>query len=354
MFDKKSLDFLEKFVNTPSPSGFERPAQEVWRAYVSEFADKVESDIQGNAVGIINKAGRPRVMLIGHCDEVGFMVRYINDQGFIYFGSIGGVDPNIVPAKRVIINTAKGAVKGVVGRTAIHLQEKEDEKKAPKMHELWIDIGAKSKDEALERVSIGDPAVFDTGFEILSGDFAVARGFDDKMGAFVVAEALKILSEEKGCKAAVYGVSSVQEEISFAGAATSAFSIDPAVAIAVDVGNATDTPGISKEKHGEIKLGLGPIIDRGSSVSPRVEETLKKVALERKIPFQIGAAPRYTGTDADAVFKSRAGVACGLLSVPNRYMHTPVEVIHLGDLEQCAKLMAAFVGQLDESADFRR
>jgi tetrahedral aminopeptidase len=354
MFDKKSLSFLEKFVNTPSPSGFERPAQEVWRAYVGQFADTVASDVQGNSVGTINAGGKPRVMLIGHCDEVGFMVRYINDQGFIYFASIGGVDPNIVPAKRVVISTEKGPVKGVVGRTAIHLQDRDDEKKTIKMHDLWIDIGAKNKEEALARVAIGDPIVFDVGFEMLYGDLAVARGFDDKMGAFVVAEALRLLSGKKGLKAAVHGVSSVQEEISFAGALTSTFHIDPAVAIAVDVGNATDSPGISKERHGEVKLGLGPVIDRGSSVSPRVEETLRKVARANKIPFQVGTSPRYTGTDADAVFKSRGGVACGLLSVPNRYMHTPVEVINLSDLEQCAKLMAAFVAQLDAKANFKR
>ncbi|HVP58702.1 MAG TPA: M42 family metallopeptidase [bacterium] len=354
MLDKKSLAFLEKFVNTPSPSGFERPAQQVWRSYVTQFADKVESDVQGNAVGVLNRTGKPRVMLIGHCDEVGFMVKYVNDQGFIYFGSIGGVDPNIVPAKRVIISTAKGPVKGVIGRTAIHLQDREDEKKTLKLHEMWIDIGAKNKEETLKRVAIGDPVVFDLGFEILSGDLAVARGFDDKMGAFVVAEALRLLAHEKKLQAAVFGVSSVQEEISFAGALTSAFHIEPSVAIAVDVGNATDTPGISKERHGEVKLGLGPIIDRGSSVSPRVEEALMKVARAKKIPFQVSAAPRWTGTDADAVFKSRGGVACGLLSVPNRYMHTPVEVIHLGDLEQCARLMAAFVLELDKQSNFSR
>jgi putative aminopeptidase FrvX len=354
MFDKASLDFLEEFVNTPSPSGFERPAQDVWRSYVSRFAGKVDSDVQGNAIGILNERGKPRVMLVGHCDEVGFMVRYVNDQGFIYFGGIGGIDTNIVPAKRVVIHAAKGPVKGVVGRIAIHMQDKDDEKKVPKMHDMWIDIGAKNREEALGRVAIGDPIVFDVGYEILSGSLAVARGFDDKMGAFVVAEALRLLSEDKGVKAAVYGVSSVQEEISFAGASTSAYSIDPQVAIAVDVGSATDTPGVSKEKHGEVKLGLGPVIDRGSSVSPRVEETLMQVARDNNIPFQVAASPKWTGTDADAVFKSRAGVACGLLSVPNRYMHTPVEVIDLGDLENCAKLMAAFVRGLDEKADFKR
>jgi endoglucanase len=222
------------------------------------------------------------------------------------------------------------------------------------MHEMWIDIGARNKKEALKRVAIGDPVVFDMGFWILNDQFAVARGFDDKMGAFAVAEALRILSEDKSLKAEVYGVASVQEEISFAGAYTSAFSIDPQVAVAVDVGNATDSPGVSKEKYGEIRLGKGPIIDRGSSVSPAVEEMLKKVADKNKIPWQPAGAPRWTGTDADAIFSSRGGVACGLVGVPNRYMHTPVEVIHLGDLENCAKLMAAFSSAVTTRMDFRR
>lgn len=354
MFDQKSLDFLQRFVDTPSPSGFERPAQEVWREYVSQFADRVESDVQGNSIGIINERGNPRVMLIGHCDEIGFMVKYVNDKGFIYFAAIGGVDPNIVAAKRVIIRTEKGPVKGVIGRIAIHMQDKEDEKKTAKIHDFWIDIGARSKTEALKRVSIGDPIVFDCGFEIVSGKFAVARGFDDKMGAFAVAEALRILSRQKKLKAAIYGVASVQEEISFAGARTSAFQIKPDVAIAVDVGNATDTPSISKEKYGEISLGKGPILDRGSAVSPAVEEMLRSVAKKRKIPFQTCAAPRWTGTDADAVFISRGGVACGLVGVPNRYMHTPVEMLHLGDLEHCARLMAAFCRDLTPKVDFKR
>jgi endoglucanase len=354
MFDQKSLDFLQRFVDTPSPSGFERPAQLVWREYVSQFADRVESDVQGNSIGVINERGNPRVMLVGHCDEIGFMVNYVNDDGYIYFAAIGGVDPHIVPAKRVIIQTAKGPVKGVIGRTAIHMQAKGDEKKAPKMHEFWIDIGARNKKETLKRVAIGDPIVFDSGFDILSGKFAVARGFDDKMGAFAVAEALRILSRKKKLKAAIYGVASVQEEISFAGASTSAFHIKPDVAIAVDVTNATDTPSVSKEKYGEISLGKGPALDKGSSVSPAVEEKLRAVAKKRKIPFQTGAAPRWTGTDADAVFNSRGGGACGLVSVPNRYMHTPVEVLHLGDLEQCAKLMAAFCQDLTPKVDFKR
>jgi len=354
MLSKKSLDFLKRFVDTPSPSGFERPAQEVWREYVSKFADEVDWDVQGNSIGVINRGGSPRVMLAGHCDEIGFMVKYVNDSGYIYFSAIGGIDPAIVPARTVSIRTKNGPVPGVIGRTAIHMQDKDDEKKPLKLHEMWIDIGAAGKKEALKRVAIGDPIVFDTGFYVLNGEFAVARGFDDKMGAFAVAEALRILWEETGLKAEVHGVASVQEEISFAGAMTSAFRIEPHVAIAVDVGNATDTPGISKERFGEITLGKGPIIGRGSAISPGVEAMLKKVADKHKIPWQAGAAPRWTGTDADAIFKSRGGVACGLLSVPNRYMHTPVETIHLGDLENCARLMAAFAAAVTEKMDFRR
>jgi putative aminopeptidase FrvX len=291
MLQDKSLEFLKRFVDTPSPSGFERPAQEVWREYVAEFADRVDSDVQGNSIGIINEGGSPKVMLIGHCDEIGFMVNYVNDQGFIYFAPIGGIDPNIIPAKRVVIQTSRGPVKGVVGRVAIHMMDKADEKKLIKIHDLWIDIGAGSRKEALKRVSIGDPIVFDCGFEILSGQLAVARGFDDKMGAFAVAEALRLISRQKKLKAAVYGVASVQEEISFAGATTSAFHINPDVAIAVDVGQATDTPGVCKERYGEFKLGKGPIIGRGSAVSPAVEAMLKRVATKAKIPYQASASP---------------------------------------------------------------
>jgi len=354
MFGKKSLDFLKRFVDTPSPSGFERPAQEVWREYVSAFADEVHWDVQGNSIGVVNRGGSPRIMLAGHCDEIGFMVKYVNDGGYVYFSTIGGVDPAVVPARKVVIYTARGPVAGVIGRTAIHLQDKDDDKKPPKIHDMWIDIGAKDKKEALKRVAVGDPVVFDMGFWILSGDLAVARGFDDKMGAFAVAEALRMLSKDKSLKAEVHGVASVQEEISFAGAVTSAFSIEPDVAVAVDVGNATDSPGVSKERFGEIALGKGPIIHRGSSVSPAVESMLKKTADKSKIPWQAAAAPRWTGTDADAIFKTRAGVACGLVSVPNRYMHTPVEVIHLGDLENCASLMAAFSSAVTSKMDFRR
>ncbi len=355
MFSKDSIDFLKELVETPSPSGFERGAQEVWRRYVSQFADRVESDVQGNSIAVLNEKGKPTVMLVGHCDEIGFMITHVNDQGFIYFSAIGGVDLNILPGKRVLIRTEKGTVKGLIGKIPIHMIDKEEPKKTPKIHEYWIDIGAKSRKEALKRVSIGDPIVLEGSFEMLSGTMAMARGFDDKMGAFAVAEAMRMLSKQKSkLKAAVYGVASVQEEISFAGAMTSAFSIKPDVAIAVDVGLATDTPGVIKERFGEIKLGKGPILDRGSSVSPAVEEFLRKVAKKQRIPFQISAAPVRTGTDADAVFVSRGGVACGLISVPNRYMHTPVEVIDLRDLEWSAKLMASFVAELDTEIDFRR
>jgi putative aminopeptidase FrvX len=354
MLDHSSLDFLKRFLNTASPSGFERPAQKVWRDYVSRFADRVDSDVQGNSIGVVNEGGSPKIMLIGHCDEVGFMVRYVNDNGFVYFGSIGGVDPGIVRAQRVVIHSRKGPVKGVVGSIAIHMQEKDSDKKAVKLHELWIDIGAANKRDALKRISVGDPVVFDAGFEVISGKMAAARGFDDKMGAFAVAQALRLLSHKKQLKPAVYGVASVQEEISLAGARTSAFSLDPDVCIAVDVGNATDTPSTSKEKFGEITLGKGPMIHTGSSVSPGVAEILKKIAAKRKIAYQNSASPRHTGTDADAVFASRGGVACGLVSVPNRYMHTPVEMIHLDDLERCFKLMAAFCEEVGPSTDFRR
>jgi endoglucanase len=349
--NRNALSFLEEFVNTPSPSGFEAPAQRVWKKYVSPFVDEVATDVYGNTVGILNPGGKPRVMLAGHCDEVGFMVNYITDEGFIHFNSIGGVDPNIVPAMRVNIHTAKGVVKGAVGRRAIHMQDDDDDKKKLTLKDQWIDIGAKNKKDAERRVSVGDPITFDIYFQELANGFVMARGFDDKMGGFVVAETLRLLSRRK-LAAAVYGVSTVQEECGIWGARLQAFRIEPDVALAVDVTNATDTPGVSKQKYGDVQLGKGPEIAIGAAANVQVARRLQEVARKQKIPYQLAATASYTGTDADVIAPSRGGVATGLVSVPNRYMHTPAEMIHLGDLENTAKLMAAFVTGLDARTSF--
>lgn len=348
---KASLDFLKALLEVPSPSGFEQPVQEVWRRQMRRYADEVRTDVHGNAIAVLHPGGKPKVMLAGHCDEVGFMVKYVNDEGFIYFAAIGGVDSAIVSARRVKIFTEKGVVHGVVGRKAIHMMDQEERKKVPEMHKLWIDIGANDRKEAEKVVSIGDPIVFDTGFQLLRNDLAVGRGFDDRIGSFAVAETLRILAGKKP-KAALYAVSTVQEELGMRGAKTSAFGIEPDVGIAVDVGNASDHPDADKQKAGEMKLGKGPVIVRGANINPVLGKGLMAAARKAKIPFQMLGAPRGTGTDANVIQITRSGVAAGLVSVPNRYMHTPVEMISLNDLDNTSKLLATYIMGLSVSTDF--
>ncbi len=348
---KESLDFLQALLDAPSPSGFEQPVQEVWRRQMKRFADEVRTDVHGNAIAALNLSGKPRVMLAGHCDEIGFMVNYINDEGFIYFSSIGGVDPGIVSARRVKIFTQKGVVYGVTGRKAIHMMDQEERKKVPEMHKLWIDIGARNKKEAEKLVSVGDPIVFDIGFQKLSNGLVVGRGLDDRIGSFAVAETLRILAGKK-LKAAVFAVSTVQEELGLRGGKTSAFGIEPDVGVAVDVGNATDHPDADKQKVGEIKLGMGPVLVRGPNINPVVGKALVAAARKLKIPYQVLGASRATGTDANVMQITRSGVAAGLVSVPNRYMHTPVEMISLNDLDNVSKILSTFILELTPKMDF--
>jgi len=348
---KDSLDFLRALLEVPSPSGFEQMLQKVWRGRMEQYADEVYTDVHGNAIAGLNPQGKPRVMLAGHCDEIGFMVNYINDEGFIYFSAIGGVDPTIVSAQRVKIFTEKEVVYGVVGRKAIHMMDQEERKKVPEMHKLWIDIGVKDKKEAEKVVSIGDPIVFDAGFQILRNGLVVGRGLDDRIGSFAVAETLRILAAKKP-KAAVYAVSTVQEELGMRGGKTSAFGIEPDVGIAVDVGNASDHPEVDKQKAGEISLGKGPVIVKGPNINPVVGRGLLAAARKAKIPFQSLGASKPTGTDANVMQITRSGVAAGLISVPNRYMHTPVEMISLDDLDNVSKLLATYIMGLSAGTDF--
>ena len=348
---KDSLDFLKALLEVPSPSGFEQPVQKIWRERMKQYADEISTDVHGNAIAALNPKGKPRVMLAGHCDEIGFMVKYINDEGFVYFAAIGGVDSAIVPARRVKIFTEKGIVHGVVGRKAIHMLDQEERKKVLDMHKLWIDIGAKDKKEAQKMVSIGDPIIFDVDFLPLPNGLAVGRGFDDRVGSFAVGETLRILATKKP-KAAVYAVSTVQEELGMRGGRTSAFGIAPDVGIAVDVGNASDYPDADKQKAGEMKLGSGPVIVRGANINPVVGKGLVAAARKAKIPYQMLGAPRATGTDANVIQITRGGVAAGLVSVPNRYMHTPVEMISLDDLDNVSKLLAEYIMGLSPRTDF--
>jgi len=351
--EKERLEFLRRCMETVCPSGYEEGISRVWREEADRFADRTWADVHGNAFAVVNEGGTPRVMLAGHADEIGLMITYIDENGFLSFSGIGGWDMQVLPGQRVRVQGKAGELIGVIGRKPIHLLQEEERKKVVRMEDLWIDIGAKDKEDAEELVSIGDPAVLDYGFALLRNDLATARGFDDRVGAFVVLEAARLLSSMNP-KAAVYAVATVQEEIGLRGAKTSAFGIDPQVGIAVDVGFATDTPGMGDEKKrvGEIAMGKGPVIARGPNINAKLHALLVDTAQKAKIPHQVAGEPRGTGTDANAIQLNRAGVATGLISVPNRYMHSPCEVVHLGDLEHISRLIAETVARIDGSTDF--
>ncbi len=350
--NKGTLDFLRDLVDAPSPSGFEGPAQRVWMKHTRAHAHSVRLDVHGNAIAVLNPNGSPRVMLAGHCDEIGFMVKYISDEGFLSFAPIGGIDIHVAAARRVTIHGRKGAVPGLLGRKPVHLQDRDKPPVKPEWHQLWFDIGAANRKEAEKMVELGDSATFSEDFLLLGRDRACARGFDDKAGAFVVSETLRLLAAGKTPAAAVYAVSTVQEELGLRGATTAAYGIDPAVGIAVDVTIASDHPEVDKKMVGEIALGKGPVIARGANINPALFERLTGLARKNRIPYQVEPSPRATGTDANVIQLNRSGVAAALVSIPNRYTHTPVEMVALSDLENAASLLAAFVSSLSPRDDF--
>jgi putative aminopeptidase FrvX len=340
--------FLADLLRARSPSGYEAEAQAVFDHHVKPAADDYANDALGNRLATLNPKGDPVLMLAGHIDELGLIITYINKEGFLYFDTIGGHDLSIISGRRVVIQTANGIVKGVTGKRAIHLMEEEERKKVPKKHEIWIDIGAKSKADALARVSIGDVATYDHELELFNGSIGAARAFDDKVGAYVIGETLiRLAKDKKKLAAKVVSVATTQEEIGVRGATTSAYLVNPHIAVAVDVGHATDHPDCDNRKFGETKLGGGPIMCRGANINPKIFDRLVKAAKKLKIPHQIEADPRPTGTDARAIQMGRGGVATGLVSIPLRYMHTPSEVVDLEDVERCVQLLVEFAKGLE-------
>lgn len=353
MPDYSAPVFLTELLKAKSPSGAEAQAQAVYDHFVKPHADHYADDALGNRLATLHKSGGPTLMFSGHMDELGLIITYVNKDGYIYFDTIGGHDKTIISGRRVIIQTANGLVKGVTGKRAIHLMEEGDRKKVPEIHEIWIDIASQSKAETLKRVAIGDVATYDHEFELINGSVGTARAFDNKVGAYVVGEALIRLAMEKTkLNAKVVSVATTQEEIGVRGAQTSAFAVDPHVALVVDVGHATDHPDCDPRKHGETKLGAGPIICRGPNINPKVFARLMECAKKAKIPVQVEADPRPTGTDARAIQMARSGVACGLISIPLRYMHTPSEVVDLEDVENCVKLFVAFAKSIGKGESF--
>ena len=343
--------FFQQILETPSPSGYEQPVQDLVRSYVGEFADEVSTDLHGNVIACCNPGADLRVMFAGHADQIGLLVTHINDNGFIYTNTIGGWDPQQLIGQRMTIYTESGAIPAVIARKAIHLLDQEERKQVVKTKDLWLDIGAKDKEEAAKVVRIGDPVTLELGYQEMRNGLANSPGMDDKTGLWVCVEAMR-RAKERGLNISLYAVATVQEEIGLRGAKTSAFGIDPQVGIAVDVTHATDCPTIDKNQEGDIKLGGGPVVYRGPNMNPVVVEHLRSAADKADIPCQWGAIGRGTGTDANAIQLSRAGVAAALVSIPNRYMHSAVEMISLDDLDMCADLLATFATQLDSKADF--
>jgi endoglucanase len=350
----ESLQFLERLVNTPSPSGHEARGQRVWLDYARPFADETFTDAYGNAVAVLNKGGSPRLMLAAHADEISMVVNYINDEGFIYVRKLGGVDPAISKAQRIVIHSRSGPVAGVVGNVAPHLMKGETEGKAPKIHELFVDIGAGSRRETEKLVRVGDPITLADSFELLRNDLAVARAFDNRIGTFAVAEVLRLARENKGkLKAEILAVSNIMEEVGLLGARQIAYTLKPDVALVVDVTHATDYPTVSQQRHGDVKLGRGPTLTHGVCNHPEVVARLEAVARAQKIKLQHEATSATSGTDTDVIFWTRGGIPSGLISLPDRYMHSPVEMISLRDLEQIPRLICAFALSLKTGEEFK-
>ena len=348
------IAFLEKLLNAPGPSGFEIGPARIWREEAEGIAQKVWADVTGNSIAALNMEGRPRVMLAGHIDEIGLQVTHIDESGFLFLDEIGGWDSQVLVGQRVKVLGSKGEVPGVVGKKPIHLLKKEEQEKATKTRDLWVDLGCSTGDEVAELgVRVGDPMVLDAGLVKLAGDRIASRAIDNRIGAYVVLEALRLLADDPP-QAATMAVATVQEEIAYSGggARSSAFALEPDVALVVDVTFSTDVPDIEKKELGDHTIGGGPVLSRGSANHPVVFQRLVAAAEAENIGYSLQAAPRATRTDADGIHLVRVGVPTGLVSVPNRYMHSPNEIVSLADLHQTAALLAAFIRRLDPETDF--
>jgi len=352
MLSPSSLAFLKRLLDTPAPSGFEGPAARVWREEASTFADRVTTDVAGNSMAEINPGGSPTIMLDGHIDEIGLIVQYIDDEGYIYPSAVGGWDPQVLVGQRIRFLGRSGDVLGVIGKKPIHLMKPSDRDQASKLTELWVDIGASSKAEAEGRISIGDPGVIDSKSVDFPNNMLVSRSIDDRIGAFTVLEALRRYAQNPG-PARVVAAATSQEEIAWhgGGALICTNCINPQVAIVVDVTFATDHPGIEKKEIGDHRIGGGPVLSRGAVVSPVLFDLLRSTAERQGIKYSVHAVGRDTGTNADAIHIAREGVATGLVSIPNRYMHSPNELVSLEDVDKTAALLADACRAITEKTD---
>jgi endoglucanase len=346
-------ELLDNLLRAPSPSGYEGPATQVWRD-AAGFAELTTDRIGSSIARVAGSSEEPLVAIVGHIDEIGLAITHVDEKGFAWFTPIGGWDPQILVGQRVAVQTRDGAVPGVIGRKPVHLLKEEQKKKPVELDGLHIDIGAADQDEALKMVRIGDPVVIDAEPVALAGKRVSSRSMDNRLGCYVALEVARRCHERGGHTASVAGVAAVQEEIGINGARTSAYLLEPEIAVVVDVTHATDPPGVEEKESGSHALGSGPVIGRGATLSPKVFELLADTAEREGIEHTVEASGRWTATDADAYQVSRAGIPTGLVSIPLRYMHSPVEMVDLGDVEAAIELLVAFVTSLDTDVDLSR
>lgn len=356
--NRKDLEFLRDLTEAPSPSGYEVAAAEIMRQRLQGVADSIETNVLGSVHATLKgNAQGPSVMIAGHIDEIGLMVTYISDEGFISFDMIGGVDAAVLPGMRVnVYPTGEDAqpgqvLRGVMGRKPIHLIDAEERKTVTKMDQLFIDVGMDGK-KLKKLLRIGDAITYGVGFEEYGDGFAVARAFDDKLGVWIAVRVLEELKKAGGAKGDYIAAGTVQEEIGLRGGTTSAYAVNPLIGISAEVGHATDYPDINKRKYGEAACGKGPLIARGPNINPILFERLVAAAKKSKSPYQISPEKGATGTDANSIQISRGGKVAGLISIPLRYMHTPTEVLKLSDLDAAVKILTRFILDLDEETDF--
>jgi len=357
LMDPQALNFFRSAIETPSPSGYEQPVQRLVRSYIEPHADSIRTDVHGNVIVSCGDTSGPRLMLAGHCDQIGMLVTNIDEDGYIYAQTIGGWDPQQLIGQAMTVWTSGGPVPAVISRKPIHLLNENERKQVVQLEQLWLDVGAKSKAAAQELIRIGDCITLDLRYRPLLNDIVTGPGMDNKTGMWTVIEALRRAVEMTKASGSpmrchLHSVSTVQEEIGLRGAKTAAGSVNPSVAIAVDVTHASDCPTIDKHQQGDIKLGAGPVIFRGPNMNPAVVERLISLALQHAIPFQLAATGRATPNDANVLQLHGGGVATGLVAIPNRYMHSAVEAISLGDIDHVAQLLAHFACSLTSQCDF--
>lgn len=349
--NESSKEFLERLLTTPGISGYEQSVQQVVRDYVADAADEVRTDLHGNVIATGNPGSELRLMFDGHCDQLGMVVSHIDEQGFLYFQAVGGWDSQQLVGQRVTVWTESDEVHGVISRKAVHLLTDDEKKKVTETKEMWIDIGASDEEDARSVITIGDPVTVRLGLQEMRNGIANAPAMDNRTGVWVVFEAFR-RAVEKGVECTLVAASTVQEEIGLRGARTAAYGVDPHVAVAVDVTHATDCPTVDKRERGSIALGKGPVILRGPNINPKVNARLNEIAKDREIPFQVAALGRAAPNDSNVLQITRAGVATGLVQIPNRYMHSAVETVSLDDLDDTADLLAEFAASLAAGADF--